>query len=808
MLKNFLISALRNLLRNKFYAVLNILGLSVGLAAFIFILLYVRDEVTYDKHNLKHERIYRIESDFTISNRHDLFAIVPVPMGPAMKLEFPEIETFVRLNQVGNALFRYGDTEYYEEHFYFADSNIADVFTLNFLSGSEKGALNEPFTMVLTERTARKYFGDMNPIGEIIQTGSGRSYKVTAVIANPPSNSHLKYDALMSVASLEELFGRDNFNSMEPITFWNIGVYTYILLNENADMQTILDKFPAFYEKYMKPIGDQINASFDIRYTPLAKTHFVHGLGAELPSGNMAYVFIFTAVAFFILLLATINYMNMATARSANRAREVGMRKVVGAYRNQLITQFLSESVIMAGMALVIALCTVFILLPDFNQLSGKSLEFSLFTQPLVIGVVLVITLLVGVISGSYPAFYLSSFIPMTVLRGTVSKAGKSSGLLRKILVVMQFFIAIIMIIGTIVVSSQLSFLRDTDLGFKKENLLVMEMQDSSFQSKAETFKNELLLNQDIVSAANCTGVPGDINWIQVMRVERDDEMADMALILAQTDYDYIKTMGMEIVRGRDFDREMGTDRTEAVLINETGVKTLGWEDDPIGKKIQYGFDLEGDPGRTLKVIGVVKDFHYRSLHNKIEPIVFFISERPRWLMSVRLKEGREKEALAYIEEKWNSFGAGRPFDYRYVTRILENQYEGEQKIGVIFNLATIITIFIALLGLLGLSSFITEQRTKEIGIRKILGASVTNILKLLYREFVLLILIAFILAVPVAWWRLDIWLSDSFIYHTSLNWVYFLLAGLIAFAVGIATISFYIVRAATSNPVDAVKWE
>jgi putative ABC transport system permease protein len=808
MFKNFLASAFRNLLRNKFYTLLNILGLSIGLAAFIFILLYVRDEITYDRHNLKHERIYRIESDFNISNRHDLFAIVPVPMGPAFKLEFPEVEAFTRLNEVGNALFRYGDKEYYEDHFYFADSNIADVFTINFLSGSPEHALSEPFTMVITEKIALKYFGDKNPIGEMIQTGSGKSYKVTAVIENQPFNSHLRYDALLSVASLEEIIGRDNFNNMEPISFWNIGVYTFILVNESSNMQSIVDKFPAFYDKYMKPIGEQINASFALRYTPLAGTHFTQGLGAELPSGNMAYVYIFTAVAFFILLLATINYMNMATARSANRAREVGMRKVVGAYRNQLITQFLSESVIMAGIALIIALCVVFILLPDFNQLSGKSLEFSLFTQPFVIGMVLLITLLVGIISGSYPSFYLSSFIPMTVLRGTASKSGKKSGFLRRVLVVIQFFIAIIMIIGTIVVSGQLRFLRNTDLGFKKDNLLVMEMQDSTFRSKAETFKNELLQNPDIISATNSTGVPGEINWIQVLRVEREDEMAEMALILAQTDYDFVKTMGMEIVKGRDFDRNMGTDKTEAVLINETGVKTLGWEDDPIGKKLQYGFDLQGDPGRIMKVIGVVKDFHYRSLHNKIEPIIFFLSPEPRFMMTVRLKEGKEKEALNFIEDKWNSFGAGRPFDYRYVTQILEGQYEGEQKIGVIFNIATIITIFIALLGLLGLSSFVTEQRTKEIGIRKILGASVGSILQLLYKEFVLLILIAFVFAVPVAWWRLDIWLNDSFIYHTSLNWIYFVLAGLLAFVVGMLTISFYIVRAATSNPVDAVKWE
>lgn len=808
MFKNFLISALRNFSRNKFYTLLNILGLSIGLAAFIFILLYVRDELTYDKFNKKHDRIYRIESNFNISNRHDLFAIVPIPMGPAFKLEFPEVESFCRLGDVGNSLFRYGDKESYENNFYFADSTIFDIFTINCLEGDPKKALTEPFTIVLTETVAKKYFGDKDPVGEMMKTGSGRSYKVTAVIEDPPANSHLVYGALLSAITYQELIGADNFNSMEPMAFWNIGCYTYILLNENSSMEDIVKKFPAFYDKYMRPIGDQINASFDLLYTPLAGTHFRQGLGADRPTGNMAYIYIFSAVALFILLLATINYMNMATARSANRAREVGLRKVVGAYRKQIISQFLAESLLLTFTALVIAIFIVFLFLPDFNQLTGKDMTFSRFLQPAILGSIILITLLVGVLSGSYPSFYLSSFMPINVLKGNAAKSGKTSSFLRRALVVVQFFIAIFMIIGTIVVSSQLSFLRNADLGFKKDNLVVIELQDSAFRSKVETFKNELLQNPDILSASNSTGVPGQIDWIQVMRVEREDKMSEMALILAQVDYDYVKTMGMEIVQGRDFDKNMGTDKTEAVIINETGVKTLGWDDNPIGKKIQYGFDLDSNQGRMLKVIGVVKDFHFRSMHNKIEPVILFISEVPRYFLTLRLRDGKEKEALAAIEDKWNAYGAGRPFDYRTISDIMDEQYTGEHKIGLIFQLTTIIAIFIALLGLLGLSSFVAEQKTKEIGVRKILGASVGNILQLLYREFVFLILIAFVIAVPVAWWRLDIWLNDSFIYHTSIKLGYFLLAGLAAFIVGMVTISFYIVRAASGNPVDAVKYE
>lgn len=808
MIRNFILSAIRNIRRNRFYTVLNILGLSVGLAAFIFILLFVRDEMTYDRHHERHERIFRIESDFTISDRHDRFAIVPVPMGPAFELEFPEVEESVRFANIGNTLFRFREKEYYEEDFYFTDSTIFDVFTHPFVIGSPEKALSEPFTIVMTQSTARKYFGDKNPVGEMLETGQGKSYKVTGVIEDLPGNSHLKFDALMSVSSLEKLFGADRFNSMEPDNFWNIGVYTYILLNHNASMTTIMEKFPAFYDKYMRPVGDQINASFIIVHRPLADTHFTTGMGSDRPNGSKTYAYIFSAIALFILLLAAINYMNMATARSANRAREVGMRKVSGAYRSQLIWQFVTESIFFAVLALVIAVILVAIFLDDFNLISGKTLAISQVLQPLMLFMIIGIAVLVGFVSGIYPAFYLSSFQPIAVLKGSAGKRGRSTGLLRRSLVVLQFFIAIVMIIGTLVVSRQLRFLQDKDLGFDKENLVMLELQDSTFRSKAESFMKELMNGPGILATTNCTGVPGQIDWIQVVRAEQQEGLKDMALILAQVDYDYLKTMGMEIVNGRDFDRNMGTDATEAVIINETGVKTLGWEDDPIGKKIQYGFDLQGDQGRMLKVIGVVRDFHFTSLHNKIEPIILFISEVPRYRTVVRIDESRKKDALDYIEQKWNEFGAGRPFDYIMLEDSLDDMYQAEQKLSLIFKIATGLTIFIALLGMLGLSSFIAERKTKEIGIRKIVGATMPDISRLLYKEFILLILAGFVLAIPIAWWRLDIWLKDTFIYYAPMHWTSFVWAGLLAIAIGIGTISFHILRAASSNPVEAIKYE
>jgi putative ABC transport system permease protein len=808
MIKNYLLSLYRNFSRNKFYTILNIAGLSLGIAAAIFILIYIQDELSYDKYNEKHERIYRIESDFTVGGKHDRFAIVPVPMGPALKLEFPEVEEFCRIYEAGNTLFRARDKEYYEDYFYFSDSTIFDIFTYEMLMGDPKTCLTEPKTIVLTEKIAKKYFGNDNPLGEILTSGRGTSYKITGVMKNQPSNSHLKFDALISGMSIAADVGIDEFNSMEPGRFWNIGVYTYILLKENSSMQSIHEKFAPFYDKYMRPIGDQINASFNLLSTPLAETHFRQGLGAEQPSGNKAYIIIFSAVALFLLLIAAINYMNMATARSSNRSKEVGVRKVLGAYKTQLIKQFLSESIALSVMALLIAIVLVVLLMPEFNNLSGKELSFDLVGDPNIFFSILIITLLTGLIAGSYPAFYLSAFRPVVVLKGATSPSGKKSSWFRRILVIIQFSIAIFMIIGTIVISTQLRYLKNKELGFNKENLVVMEIQDSAFRSKIETFKKELLNNPDILSATNSSGVPGRLNWIQVLKFEQSEQMEDHTIMLAQTDYDFAETMDLEFVLGRDFNREMGTDAQEAVVINEATVKEFGWEDNPLGKKIHYGWELDGSGGRIMKVIGVVKDFHFRSLHNKIEPMIFFLSEAPRYLLTCRINPENQKKTLEFIENKWNEFNAKRPFDYEFLDESMDSMYEAEEKIGKIIRISAILTIFIALLGLLGLSSFVAERRTKEIGIRKVVGAGVSDILNLLYKEFILLILIAFVIAVPLAWWRLDIWLNDSFVYHQSLQWATFVLAGLLAFIIGMGTISYYILRAAMGNPVDAIKYE
>jgi putative ABC transport system permease protein len=458
--------------------------------------------------------------------------------------------------------------------------------------------------------------------------------------------------------------------------------------------------------------------------------------------------------------------------------------------------------------SLILALVVIWISLPGFNQFTEKTLSLNPVENPLIFLEVIFLTLVIGIISGSYPAFYLSSFQPVTILKGSLSKAGKKSSLIRKILVVIQFIIAIVMISGTIVMTQQLGFIRKKDLGFEKKNQLILELQDTSFLAKSESFKNELLTNPDIISVTNTDGFPGKMINIRTMRIEQESNMEERAIIYAQVDYDYLKTFEFSLVEGRNFDKAMGKDAIEAVIINQAAAQEFGWEADALGKKIHYGFNRDGEGGRLLKVIGVVKDFNFKSLHNTIEPIIFFIRESPMFYLVCRINPENKKNALDFIDQKWNDYRAGRPFSYRYLEEYLDEMYTDENKTGKIINTASALTIFIALLGLLGLSSFLAQIRTKEIGIRKIHGATINQILLLLYKDFIWLILIAFAVAVPVAWWRLEIWLDSSFKYHLTIQFYYFLIAGFIAILAGFATISYFIVKAAGNNPVETIKYE
>lgn len=806
MIGNYIISASRNFSRNKFYSIINILGLSFGLTATFFILLYLNDELGYDKHFKNYERIYRLEGDFTINNKHDRFAVSSSAMAPALKIEFPEVEKFCRFSSNDNVVLKYNEKEFFEKKVLFADSTAPEIFSLKFIEGTPDNALNEPFSIIMSRSSAARYFGNEQAYGKTIISGNGNSFKVSGVFEDLPDNTHLKFDMLMSMTTLAKLFGRDRFNSLEPEAFWNVGMYSYILLKPNTSISAITDKFPTVYNKYMKEIGDQINASFELETTRLDKIHHTSKLAGDEPVGNMAYIYVFAIVAVFILLLASINYMNLATARAATRAREVGLRKVVGANRSQLASQFLSESVLLSAAALLISFALMQLFLPAFNELSGKKLTFSFLSDPNILIGIIMITLLTGFLSGLYPAVVLSSFQPAMVLKGKLHTGNKGTWM-RKVLVTFQLVISVVMITGTLVIYNQLTFMRDANVGFDKSNVMVVEVQDTTFRKKIDNFREELLQNPSILAASMSRGVPGGGNGIQVMRVEKDNKMQEYALNLIPCDYEFPELLKLEFIAGRSFNRDMGTDKNEAVIINESTAEAMGWGKNALGKKIHYGFEIDGSGGQMLKVIGVVKDFNYTSLHNKIEPLVMFIPQFPFNILTIRLKPGHSQATIDYIQDKWNQFGANRPFDYYFLDKDYESKYQSESKLGTVFATFAGLSIFIALLGLLGLSSFIAMQRSKEIGIRKVLGSSVEGILRMLYRESVILVLIACAIAIPLAHYFLNDWL-DNFAYHMQITWVTYLLAAITSFVVAIISVSFHAIKAATANPVNSIKYE
>ncbi len=806
MVSNYIQSAFRNFSRNKGYTLINILGLSLGITAAFFILLYINDELGYDRHYDDYKRIYRLEGDFSINNKHDRFAVSSVAMAPALKLEFPDVQMFCRFAPNDNLILRYDDKEFIERQNYFADSTAPGMFSLSFSEGNPDHALTEPFTLIMSETTARKYFGSDHAYGKTVTTGSGRNYKVSGVFRDLPDNTHLKFDILLSMETLAGLVGEERFRSMEPGMFWNVGVYSYILLNEGSDINALLSKFPAVYEKYMREIGDQINGSFALMATRIDNVHHTSRLAGDLPVGNLIYVYVLGIIGVMILVLASINYMNLATARASARAREVGLRKVVGANRGQLARQFISESLILAFISFFISLALMQLLLPVFNDISGKQLSFSIIGSLTLFTGMFLIALFTGLLSGTYPALFLSSFQPATVLKGRVH-AGSKGSWMRKGLVTIQLIISVSMITGTLVIYSQIHFMRTASLGFEKENLMVIEVQDTAFLNRMESFRNELLQYPGVINAGLSAGIPGGRNGIQVMRVEKEDKMQEYALNLIPCNYEYPELLGLEFIEGRSFSKDMGTDRLEAVIINETCAQSLGWGKDALGKKIHYNFELDGSGGRMMKVIGVVKDFNFKSLHNKVEPVILFIPEFPMNLLSVRIKPGFKTGAIDFIRNKWEISGTNRPFDYFFLDESYDELYTAEKRVGKVFMVFSVLSIFIALLGLVGLSSFTASQRSKEIGIRKVLGASVATVLRMLYKESLLLMAVAFVIATPVSWYFLDRWL-DNFAYHINPGIATFLLAGAISLLVTLGSVSFHAIKAASANPVNSIKYE
>jgi putative ABC transport system permease protein len=818
MLKNYFISATRAILKNKFYSVLNIFGPAIGITCAILILLYVKEELTFDKQNKNYTRIYRLESDFNISGKPTLAALVPMPMAPTLKDEYPEIKEITRFAGFGltNTLFQYKDLRFFEDKIYFTDSTVFKLFNYVFILGSPDNALNEPNTIVITESFAKKYFGKENPMGESLKTGNFGSCRVTGVIRDVPANSHLRFDCLLSMATIAKLFGNTNFNDRSAPSFWNISVFAYILLDKNVKMDDLLAKFPGFYEKYMSSLGKQINATFRLKASRIDKVHFNSRLEFDLPVGNFSYIIIFSLVGVFMLLIASLNYMNMATARSINRSKEVGLRKVIGASRGTLIRQFISESMVLVILALIIALITTMFILPSFNSLTDKTLKIENLFEPFTFALILMITLFVGLISGSYPAFFLSSFSPVDVLKSNVNpRQGK--GLLRKILVVFQFAISGALIIGTMIVSGQQRFIRTKDLGLNKENVMVIPISDTAFiNHKMESFKAELLKLPDIKGVATSALVPPLMASKVVFQIEKDGKMVELATSFSVVDHEFIDVMQMKLLEGRNFDRSVTTDLTKAFIINETDAKAFGWGKNALGKKIRFGLNPNtGVAQRDGVVIGVVKDFHFTSIHNAIEPFIFVVSRNPNGYFYVRISSNNVPATIENLKKVQQDMGYTLPFNYFFFADKLNEMYTNENKLNALFNIFSLMTIFIACLGLLGLTSYITEHRSKETALRKIMGARIDQVTWILNKDFLLLVLISNLISWPVAYNLMDRWIN-GFAYHINFGlspfvWatvVPFVISLILTLAIAMITISSLSVKAAYVNPVNSLSRE
>lgn len=798
--------AARNLLKHKGYSLINIAGLSLGMICVIFILFYVRDELSYDRFHKHADNIYRITGHGRLNDSDFNFATSGAPVAGVLLADYPEVEAVVRFRDQGSFLMNWEDKHFKEERVIFADSNLFEVFSFDWIQGDPKKALTEPNSLVMSSELAHKYFGEVNPIGQLLKLDNQEDVKVTGVFAPIPHNSHFHYDFFISMASLED---------SRTGEWTSFNYLTYLLLNEQADPEALKAKFPAMVEKYMGPEIQQYMgvslAEFEeqgnhlgLSLQALTDIHLHSDLEDEHEgNSDIKYIFLFSIIGIFILLIACINFMNLTTARSASRALEVGIKKVVGATRIQLVVQFLAESLLLSTFAVLLAAVLIPALLPMFNELAGKSLEFSLFRESFVLLLLTGIAIGVGVLAGSYPAFYLSAFKPISVLKGKQA-SGIKSGWLRSSLVVFQFATTVFLIVGTIVVFSQMQYVQHKKLGFNKEQVLVLH-DAYAMGDKVAAFKTEMLQDPRIASAtvSGFLPVPSNNNSSSYWSGKAPNSSNSHIISNWRVDYDYVQTMGMEIIEGRDFSREFRTD-SMAVLVNEALVAKFGWEE-AIGAELSNFGNSENDV-YTYHVIGVLNNFHYTSLRHHIAPLMMCLAPS-RSMISFRLQTEEVDAVISSMESQWNLYSGGQPFAYSFLDDRFNNIYLTEQRFGKIFAVFAGLSIFIACLGLLGLAAYTAEQRTKEIGIRKILGANVWHIITLLSREYALLLAIAFVLGGAISFWVMHQWLID-FEYRTSLGIGTFVWAAIATFAIATLSVSYQSIKAALADPVDSLRHE
>ena len=807
MLRNYFKIAVRNLMKYKFISFINLFGLSVGLACCLLIFCYIKNEVSFDRFHKNSDNIYRVERTFNDPETGmlslELGAVAP-PFATLLQNDFKDIKKITRILPNGSTPLRYEDKMFNEPEVFWTDEKFFDIFDITVTKGNAAKALAEPFSIMLTEELAKKYFGISDPVNKMVRMNNQYNFKVTGIFKALPGNSHFHPEVLVSFSTLKDpaIYGDENLRT----NFGNNAFFTYMLLPENYNPERLESQFPAFLNRHIND-GVKYKASqyTSLQLKKLTDIHLTSHRDDEIEeNGDIKRVYIFTAIALFILLIACINYMNLSTARSVLRAREIGIRKVIGAGKNEIIAQFLCESVVICWLAAIVALFLTWLTLPWLNNFSGQDLSLTVLLEQKVVLLVLLFPFVVGIISGIYPALFLSSFLPVKVLNGTL-KVGESSISFRKVLVVAQFSISIILIICTAIVFQQLSFMQNKSLGFAKEHIIILD-NNIALNTNYQAFRTELLSNAAVENAARSSRIPsGRLLDAMGSQIDRGDSLA---LTLADikfvnVDEDFIPTYGINVVDGRNFSRAFGAD-TSSFLINEAAVKILGLQStkEAIGKGFQYG-------SRKGQLAGVFKDFNFESLHQRILPLVF---QKPSTSdgygkISIKVTGKNVPASVAHIENTWKKFLPEIPFEYSFLDENFEKLYRAESQQGSIFSVFTAIAIFIACLGLFGLSAFTITQRIKEIGIRKVLGANVRDIVFLLSKDFMKLVLLAGLIAFPVSWYAMHNWL-DNFAYRIDMNWGVFILAGIIAALVAFGTISLQAIKAAIANPVKNLRTE
>jgi putative ABC transport system permease protein len=796
MIKNFLLIALRNLKKDVWYSLVNILGLTMGITFSLFLIFYIKDELSYDKHHKKADRIYRINSYIQEKDKNTDWALTQLPMGPTLKKDYPEVEEQVRFINRERTLFKSGNNDFYETKIYYVDSTIFNVFTHKFIEGNPATALNEPFNIVITKKLAEKYFGKKtSAIGKTLKTVYD-TYKVTGVIEDVPQNSHIRFDMLISISTILRgaQVGQNNWG--------NFNNFTYLLLKPGTNPGALNKKLADVYKKYVEPLFSQFDVKMRYDLQKISTIHLHSNLQNEPEElGDMSYIWIFSAVAFFMLLIACINYMNLTTARSARRAKEIGIRKVTGSTKRQLVTQFLSESLLTSLVAGLLGLLLVFLLLSTFNTISGKAFTIQTLLQSSNMVLLLGVILLTGLVGGSYPAFYLSAFKPVGILKGALSKASGNINL-RRTLVVLQFSISMIMLICTWVVYSQLSYLRKKDLGFNKNQVMTVIVNTGEDErSKIFAMNNEFRSLPGVKEVGSANSYPGGPNLnLNLFVVQTDSGNVNKAIECYSVDENYFATLGIKTVKGRNFSGP--ADTLHSIVVNEAMVKHFGWKE-AIGKRIKFPGDTSGN---YVEVVGVFKDFNQKSLYNPIAPLLLFYSPNGN-MIQLKMDAASIKTSIPKAEATWKKYFSQLPFEYKFLDEDFNSQYMADQKRGKIFAAFSILTIIITCLGLLGLTAFTTQQRQKEISIRRVLGASTTEVVTLITRNYLWLALIAAAIAFPVAWYFMNKWLQ-IFPYNTGLSVIPFGVSAIIILLTAVATAGFHSARAALSRPAKNLRTE